>query len=173
MSQFHSMKKLASALALILTLAACVTVDTTATSTAPPTPPESSLATASTQASTTLPATTTTAPPEPTTTDLPGFPPARETLEHGADTWAVVLAGSDNVNDPALTEAMQAAEDAGYVTGPTDCDEGAEAALGMPDGTLTVSVYFETEADAQAALLVFEARGVSGVVALVQTFCLD
>ena len=167
------MKRFASALPLILTLAACVTVDTTATSTAPPTTPGSTLATPSTHATTTLPPTTTTAPLEPTTTALPGFPPERESLEHGADTWAVVLAGSDNVNDPALTEAIQAAEDAGYLTGPTDCDEGAEAALGMPDGTLTVSVYFENEADAQAALLAFEARGVTGVVALVQTFCLD
>jgi hypothetical protein len=43
----------------------------------------------------------------------------------------------------------------------------------MPEGTKTVSVYLETEADARAALLAFEARGISGVVALVQTFCLD
>lgn len=44
-----------------------------------------------------------------------------------------------------------------------------------PEGsvTVTVSVYLETEVDAQAALLAFEARGVSGVVAQVQTFCLD
>jgi len=163
---------MASCAALVLTLAACVTVDTTATSSTPPTTP-STLATTSTQATTTLPPTTTTAPPAPTTTDLPAFPPGRETLEHGGDTWALVLAGSDNVNDPALTEATQAAEDAGYITGPTDCDLGAEEALGMPDGTLTVSVYFETEADAQQAQLAFEARGVSGVVATVQTFCLD
>jgi hypothetical protein len=72
----------------------------------------------------------------------------------------VVLAGSADGNDPALAEATQAAEDAGYVTGPTDCDEGAEGALGMPEGTLTVSVYLETDADAQAALLAFEARGI-------------
>ncbi|HSK07912.1 MAG TPA: hypothetical protein VK990_10355 [Acidimicrobiia bacterium] len=166
------MKKLASALALILTLAACVTVDTTATSTTPPTTPGSTLAAPTTEATDALPSTTTAAP-EPTTTDPPGFPPERESLQHGAETWAVVLAGSDDVNDPALTEAIQAAEDAGYVTGPTDCDEGAEAALDMPDGTLTVSVYLETEADARAALLAFEERGVTGVVAQVRTFCLD
>lgn len=168
------MSRLASALALILTLAACVTVDT-ATSTTPPSTAGSTLATTSPEPTATLPSTTTTAPPGPTTTttDLPGFPPERESLEHGGDAWVVVLAGSDSVNDPALTEAIQAAEDAGYATGPTDCDEGAEAALGMPDGTLTVSVYLETEADAEAALLAFEARGVTGVVALVQTFCLD
>ena len=167
------MRRIPSAVVTFLVLAACVSVDTSATTTAPPTTP-STVATTSTQATTTLPPTTSTTPPEPTTTgDLPGFPTERETLEHGADTWAVVLAGSDNVNDPTLEAAIQAAEDAGYVTGPTDCDEGAEAALGMPDGTLTVSVYFDTEADAEAALLAFEARGVNGVVALVQTFCLD
>ena len=104
---------------------------------------------------------------------MPAFPPGRETLEHGGDAWALVLAGSDNVNDAVLTEATQAAEDAGYITGPTDCDLGAQEALGMPDGTLTVSVYLETEADAQEALLAFEVRGVSGVVAMVKTFCLD
>lgn len=167
------MRRIPSAVVTFLVLAACVSVDTSATTTAPPTTP-STVATTSTQATTTLPPTTSTTPPEPTTTaDLPAFPTERETLEHGADTWAVVLAGSDNVNDPTLEAAIQAAEDAGYVTGPTDCDEGAEAALGMPDGTLTVSVYFDTEADAEAALLAFEARGVNGVVALVQTFCLD
>ena len=84
----------------------------------------------------------------------------------------VVLAGSDDFNDPVLDEATQAAEDAGYNTGPTDCDFGAAEALGS-EGTVTVSVYLETEVDAQAALLAFEARGVSGVVAQVQTFCLD
>jgi len=36
-----------------------------------------------------------------------------------------------------------------------------------------VSVYLETEADARAALVAFKARGVSGVVAQVTTFCLD
>ena len=166
------MKRIASGAVLVLALAACVTVDTSATSSAPPTTPNT-LATTTTQATTTLPPTTTVTTVAPTTTALPPFPPGRETLEHGGDAWVVVLAGSADGNDPALAEATQAAEDAGYVTGPTDCDEGAEGALGMPEGTLTVSVYLETEADAQAALVAFEARGISGVVATVQTFCLD
>jgi hypothetical protein len=94
-------------------------------------------------------------------------------LEHGSDTWVVVLVGSDDFEDPVLVEAVEAAEDAGYLTGPTDCDIGAAEALGQPEGNLTVSVYLESESDAEAALLAFEARGVTGVVAQVQTFCLD
>jgi hypothetical protein len=94
-------------------------------------------------------------------------------LEHGGVTWAVVLAGAETADDPALSDAIRAAEDAGYVAGSTDCDEGAQEALGQPDGNSTVSVYVESEADAQAALLAFEARGISGVVTQVTTFCLD
>ena len=116
--------------------------------------------------------TTTTTAPLPTTT-LPAFPPERASLAHGADTWVVVLAGSDTPDDPVLADAILAAEEAGYTTGATDCDDGAPEALGQPDGNSTVSVYLENEADANAALLAFEARGVSGVVAQVQTFCLD
>ena len=85
----------------------------------------------------------------------------------------MVLAGSATPDDPVLAEAILAAEEAGYTTGATDCDDGAPEALGQPDGTSTVSVYLENEADAHIALLAFEARGVSGVVAEVQTFCLD
>ena len=167
------MRRLASALALILTLAACVTVDTTATTTTPPTTPGSTLATTSPEPTTTLPSTTTTTQPS-TTTSLPfPFPPGRESLEHGGDAWVVVLAGSDDIDDQVLAEAMEAAEDAGYLTGPTDCDFGAAEALGQPEGNLTVSVYLSSESDAEAALLAFEARGVTGVVAQVQTFCLD
>jgi hypothetical protein len=164
-------RRLAVGLILTSLIGSCATEPETAGTT-----PAPSTTVAGTPSSTTTTTPPTTTPPTtvpPTTSALPAFPAGRETLEHGGDTWAIVLAGSDNVNDAVLTEATQAAEDAGYVTGATDCDLGAEEALGMPDGTLTVSVYFDTEADAQAALLAFEARGVSGVVATVKTFCLD
>lgn len=85
----------------------------------------------------------------------------------------MVLAGAPAADDPAITAAVAAAEDAGYTTGPTDCDEGAAQALGLEGYALTISVYFDTEADAQAAAAAFEARGVTGVVAEIQTFCLD
>ena len=53
---------------------------------------------------------------------VPGFPPANANLTQGGTTWAVVLAGSADFEDPALQQALGAASDAGYVTGPTDCD---------------------------------------------------
>lgn len=121
----------------------------------------------------TAPTTPTTAPTLEPTTTLPGFPPERAELGHGDPTWAVVLAGASDPEDPSFVEAELIATEAGYTTGFTDCDEGAAEALGMPAGTITTSVYFETEADARAAAVAFAARGVDGVVAEVRTFCLD
>jgi hypothetical protein len=87
----------------------------------------------------------------------------------------VVLAGASEPDAPVLVAAVEAATAAGYTTGPTDCDFGAAEALGISDtGTYTVSVYLSSEADAQAALAAFEATGLTGgVVAQVETFCLD
>jgi hypothetical protein len=84
-----------------------------------------------------------------------------------------VLAASDAIDDPIISEATGAAEDAGYHPGITDCDFGAAEALGQPQGNFTVSVYLNDQAEAEAARTAFEARGVVGVVAQVQTFCLD
>jgi hypothetical protein len=143
--------------------AATTLVTTTTTST-----------TATTLVTTTTTSTTATTAPVQPTSALPVFPAERTSLEHGGDTWAVVLAGSENFDDPVLTEAAHEAEQAGYTTGATDCDFGASEALGLPaSGVYTISVYLENEAYAEAALRAFEARGVSGVVALVQTFCMD
>ena len=175
------MRRLALCLALALVIGACGAAGQTAATTVPSassTTGDSTLdATTTLRPSTTTttlpPPTTTTTTSRPTTSALPAFPPGRESLVHGGDAWVVVLAGAETADDAALSDATQAAADAGYQTGPTDCDFGAEEALGQPDGTITVSVYLESEADAQAALLAFEARGVSGVVAQVQTFCLD
>ena len=107
------------------------------------------------------PVTTTTAVTETTvetpdtTVPLPEFPEQRTDLVHGAPTWAVVLAGAANPEDPAILTAEQAATDAGYNTGWTDCDEGAAEALGMQAGIITLSVYFETEEDAEMAAEAF------------------
>lgn len=109
--------------------------------------------------------------------ERPAFPPARTDLEHGGRSWAVVLAAAaDDADSPVLQQAVADAEAAGYRSGPTDCDMGADVALGFSEDetVYTVSVYFETEADARQALAAFEQRGVAGgVVAEVQTFCLD
>ncbi len=172
---------LAVGVALLMMSGACATETATTTTLGATTSSSSSSTTEDTAIQTTTSTTieisttttTTTTTTQLPTTTLPAFPPERESLEHGADTWVVVLAGSGTPDDPVLAEAILAAEEAGYTTGATDCDDGAPEALGQPDGNSTVSVYLENEADALAALLAFEARGVSGVVAQVQTFCLD
>jgi len=176
----RSWAMLAAGIAVLMMSGACATETATTTTVGAATSSSSATTedtavqtTTSTVVTTTVPPTTTaTTAPAPSTT-LPAFPPARQDLEHGGSTWVVVLAGSATPDDPVLAEAILAAEQAGYTTGATDCDDGAPEALGQPDGTSTVSVYLENEADAHAALLAFEARGVSGVVAEVQTFCLD
>lgn len=104
------------------------------------------------------------------------FPPARSDVQHGAPTWAVVLAGAEATDEPSLVAAETAAKDAGYSAGPTDCDQGAKEALGMSSEAqiYTVSVYFDTQAAARLALAAFREKGFGkGVVAEVRTFCLD
>jgi len=172
----RSWASLVAGVAVLIMSGACATETATTTTVGVTTSSSASSTTedtaVQTTTSTTVETSTTTTAQLPTTT-LPAFPPERTSLEHGADTWVVVLAGSETPDDPVLAEAILAAEEAGYTTGATDCDDGAPEALGQPDGSSTVSVYLENEADARAALLAFEARGVSGVVAQVQTFCLD
>ena len=103
-----------------------------------------------------------------------GFPPVNTAISQGGTTWAVVLAGSADFEDPALLVAMNVASDVGYSTGPTDCDVGAAQALGIDSEIVyTVSVYYATEADARTAQAAFAVRGQAGVVAEVETFCLD
>ena len=103
------------------------------------------------------------------------FPPARQNLEHGGETWAVILAAAEDFSDPVLGVAVEWAAAAGYTTGVTDCDLGVAEAIGLPSNAsvASVSVYFETEQDAQAALLAFEVREIPGIVATVFTYCLD
>lgn len=108
-----------------------------------------------------------------TPTDLPAFPRERQDPEHGGLTWAVVLAGAADPDDPAIAAAGQAATDAGYSTGWTDCDEGAAEALDLPGGAITISVYFDSEVDARAAAAAFAARDIDVVVAEIRTYCLD
>ena len=160
---------------LVITLAACVTVSTesstTTTEAATTTTTEATTTTTVADTTTTQAPTTTVAPT--TTTTLPSFPEDLESLEHGGEVWAVVLGGSSDFEDTALVGAVADADEAGYVTGPTDCDEGAAEALGQSPGKYTVSVYFADEATAQQALAAFEARAITGVVAQVRTFCLD
>lgn len=127
------MTRSAMTLALIFTIGSCAADLETAPTSSVPSTVAGTLDTTTTVVTTTVPPTTTvtTPPPQPSTTALPVFPPALASLEHGANTWAVVLAGSETPDDPALAEAILAAEEAGFAAGPTDCDEGAPEALGQ------------------------------------------
>jgi Putative peptidoglycan binding domain len=107
------------------------------------------------------------------TPEVAGFPEDSPPSCQGCEIWAVILAAAPAVDDPALLAAVDAAHAVGYATGQTGCDEGAAAAAGAPPGSVTVSVYFATEADARAARAAFAERGVSSTVALVRTYCLD
>ena len=111
----------------------------------------------------------------PTIEPYPLFPPEFTEFTHGGEVWVVVLAASEGYADPGLRTATIAATEAGYWAFPTDCDFGATEALGLPQDRsyYTVSVYLTSEADANLALQSFERLGVGGVVAKVQTFCLD
>jgi len=120
--------------------------------------------------------TTTTLPA--TTTTLPELPPAKDDLEHGGQAWAVYLAVSEDFTDPDLLEAATVADTYGYFAGVTDinCDQGAAAAVGIAPGgsEAVVGIYFDSEADAEAFILAWEARGLETIGSgLVQTFCLD
>jgi hypothetical protein len=169
-------------LAAAVTMAACGTgaeaTTTSSTTLAEETTTTPADTTTSSPPTTTTIATTTTVQATTTTqapaTTLVSFPPERESIQQGETVWAVVLAGAQTFDDPALEAAVQAANDAGYeFVGPTDCDVGAPEALGLPESALTVSVYLNSEADANAAVAAFAARGVDGVVAELQLFCLD
>jgi hypothetical protein len=113
----------------------------------------------------------------------PKFPRARTDLVQGGTTWAVILGGATidpNVpveSYPAISAAVAAAEHAGYQAGPTDCDQGASMAMGADpkaNGFTSVSVYFDSEADARSAADLIRAGGhETAVVAQLQTFCLD
>jgi len=151
-------------------------LETSSSSTSMAEPGSSTSSTTSSTTTTTVATTTTSTIASTTTTvPLPDFPPQTENLTHGGDAWVVVLAASEDFEDPVLDVAEGHARDAGYATGPTDCDSGASAILGLPeDGHYyTVSVYLSDEDDALAALAAFEARDVTGAVGVVQTFCMD
>jgi hypothetical protein len=88
------------------------------------------------------------------------------------------VAPEGDSQSPALLAADAARAEVGYTSGAgfgsLSCDQGAAEALGADPASLTSSLYFETEAQANQAQAAFEARGyeVVGVVH-VTTYCLD
>lgn len=93
-------------------------------------------------------------------------------VEHGGRYWAVYVALGE-LGDPALDDASAqlAAEGIESYPGTLNCDQGAAEALGVPDDTGAVGVYFETrdQAEAFAATLDPPPAG----IARVRTYCAD
>lgn len=106
----------------------------------------------------------------------PGFPSQSAPTECDAGScsgWAVVLAAAPDVSHPVLAEAQAFAQNAGYTTVATGCDQGAADALDAPQSSVTVSVYLASEADARRAVELFGQQGVTAVAARLTTTCLD
>jgi len=90
----------------------------------------------------------------------------------GANVWAVVVAGASQPHDTLLSMTVDDLAAVGYQTTPTNCNQGAAEALGMaPAESFTVSVHFETEAEAASANRKLEAAGLGGIVAMVKVKC--
>jgi len=104
-----------------------------------------------------------------------GFPRTNTNVTQGGTTWGRRARGVGRLRGPpALWNAVNAASDAGYTAGPTDRDVGAAAAFGVTGEIIyTVSVYYGSQIDAQSAQAGFDAAGIDGAVAEVQTYCLD
>lgn len=142
------------------------------TTTLPPTTSSTSGPTTTTLA----PTTTTVAPT--TTTTLQPFPQAKQSFEQGGEAWVVYLAVAEEFGGAELDEAVAQAESYGFFAGPGDinCDVGAAAAVGVPEGgsEAVVGVYFDGVVDASLFVVALADRG-HDVVGLgrVQTYCLD
>ena len=130
---------------------------------------------ATTTTSSTTTSTTVANPPPPV--GRPSFPPQHTDLEHGGVEWAVVLAVATGYDDRVLAEAVWSAAEVGYETGPTDCDVGVDEIVGLPSEEeggahiVSVSLYFESRAEAEAFVAAYEpeVRGIGQV----RTFCMD
>ena len=97
---------------------------------------------------------------------------ATEPLATGV--WAVVLAGASQPNDPLLAEVVAEVADLGHDVTPTNCDRGAADVLGMsPESTFTVSIHFDTEVAASAALDDLTAADIPGHLAEIDIVCPD
>jgi hypothetical protein len=145
---------------------------TTSSSTTVPESSTTSTPTTSTTPSTTATSSTTTQPP------LPGFPPQFTGVTQGGQTWALYLAvvPQDQYGGPEYQAAEAALAEAGYRNsgGSLACDHPAPEALGRDSSSVTVGVYFESQAQAEQARTAFQARNHSVVgVVHVKTYCLD
>lgn len=87
-------------------------------------------------------------------------------------TWAIVVAGASSPADPFLEEVAADLGELGFEVSPTNCDQGAAAALAMaPATTYTLSIHFSTESEANEALGKLSESGMEGKLTQIQIAC--
>jgi len=114
----------------------------------------------------------TTVEPSPTQADRPE---PVSSVKQGGTYWAVYISVANSANnaDVKLAEGSLQALGIkhGWSAGDISCDKGAAAALGVPDGSYAVAVYFKSEAEANAFAQMLPTP-IVGVVQ-VKTYCAD
>lgn len=103
------------------------------------------------------------------------WPPASTTIAHGSQVWGAYVAVTSSPEDPAVAAASERLEEVGYASGfgagELGCDEGATEALGAPEGSYGLAVYFDTQADAETFAELWGPELVG--TAQVTLFCMD
>ena len=186
MSNLHRFVTLLVAVALLA--AACSSDDTSddTTTTLDPPPTTFTPATTTTVAATTSVAETTTTSTSTTTTTMAG-PPAPVSfsdIEPTAMYWGLYAYAAEDLSTPGawvafvntgnyLGLAGVSPAESYYSFGEIGCDLPAADVLGVDPDLLTISMYFETEADASAALAAFPGVDPPVGIAEVELFCAD
>ena len=174
-------------LAMTLIAAGCSTNDSADTTTSSIAGTTSTTAAATTtEPPTTTEAPTTTTEPATTTTAAPPGPPAPLSvfdLAQGGTYWGLYVYAAENLSSPGAWVAF--AETGNYLAlagisppeehysfGELGCDLDAATALGLDPAWLTISMYFASETDANAALAAFPGSTPLGIVEI-ELFCAD
>jgi hypothetical protein len=102
---------------------------------------------------------------------------ARARAEHGESYWGVYLHAGESTRGLDAEEAGKLLRERGlalgedFSKGELGCDVGAAEALGLPEETIAIGVYFRDEADARAFAASLPREPVG--IARVQTMCRD
>jgi len=110
--------------------------------------------------------------PSPTVTGPPPNP--LKSVKQGGTYWAVYVVVTNRPDEPEtkLAESLlKSLHISRYSEGQIRCDRGAAEALGVPENSYTVAVYFKSQADAEAFSAALAPTGEG--VAQVRTFCAD
>lgn len=149
-------------------------------------PTSTAFAPETTTTTTAPPGTTTTTSPAVTSTTLPG-PPAPVSftdMDPTAMYWGLYAYAAEDLSTPGawvafvntgnyLGLAGVTPAESYYSFGEIGCDLPAADALGLDPALLTISMYFETEAEAQAALAAFPGVDPPLGIAEVELYCTD